>query len=340
MTRVFGAASSASTHYDRPMTTAGTRLVDLGGLELSITEQGEGPAVVLCHGFPGLGYSFRHQMAPLAAAGYRAIAPDMPGYGRSFRPSGPHEVTYAHITRVLVGLLDALGIDQAFFVGHDFGAPSAWNVALRAPDRVAGLVILSVPYDPDRSSRPPSEIYAAMAEKHFLHIHYFQEPGVAEAELDPNPEAFLTRLYWALSGQARYLDVWKHPSEGRGYLDVLPKAPPLPWSFMSRAEMDHYVSVFRKTGFGGGLDWYRAFDANWEEAIDYEGAPLVVPTLFVAGSRDAVMEMRGDAGIARMRETIPDLRGVHLLEGAGHWVQMEAAHELNGRLLEFLGSVR
>lgn len=322
------------------MSTARTHTVDVGGYQLSITERGAGPAVVLCHGFPGLGYSFRHQMEPLAAAGYRAIAPDMPGYGGSSRPQSPREMTYAHVTRHLVGLLDALGIDRAFFVGHDFGAPSAWNVALRAPDRVAGLVILSVPYDPDRTRRRPSEIYAAMAKKHFLHIHYFQEPGVAEAELDPNAEAFLTRLYWALSGQGRYLDVWKHSAEGRGYLDVLPQAPPWPWPFMSRQEMDHYVSVFQKTGFGGGLDWYRAFDANWEESVDYEGATVEVPTLFVAGARDAVIQMRGQAGIARMRETIPDLRGVHLLEGVGHWVQMEAADVLNARLLEFLASVR
>lgn len=310
--------------------------VDTAGVRLRVTERGEGPTIVLCHGFPGLAYSYRHQLEALAAAGYRAIAPDMLGYGGSDAPLAIREYAYDRITAQLVGLLDALGIPDAVFVGHDFGASSAWNVALRARARVRGLVLLSVPYDPDRSPTRPSELYAAMAARHFLHIHYFQEPGVAERELDPRPREFLARLFHALSGAYRYLDVWRHPSEGRGYLDVLPEAPPLPFPWLSEADLDHYAEVFGRTGFRGGLSWYRAFDANWELGDALVGARIEVPTMLVAGTEDAVIQMRGEKAIARMRAFVPDLRGVHLLPGAGHFIQQERAAEVNRLLLDFL----
>jgi len=295
--------------------------------------------VVLCHGFPGLAYSYRHQLRALAAAGYRAIAPDMLGYGDSDAPADPRDYSYAHITELLVGLLDALAIDSAVFVGHDFGASSAWNVAIRARDRCRGLVLLSVPYDPDRSATRPSALYAAMAKKHFLHIHYFQEPGVAERELDANPREFLSRLFFALSGGFRYLDIWGKPSGGSGYLDVLPEAPPLPWTWLGAEDLDVYASTFARTGFRGGLNWYRAFDVNWERGTDVVGARIEVPTMLVAGERDAVIEMRGAKAIDRMREFVPDLRGVHLLPGAGHFVQQERSDEVNRLILEFLGGL-
>lgn len=309
--------------------------VTTAGVRLRITECGEGPAVVLCHGFPGLGYSFRHQLRALADAGYRAIAPDMLGYGGSDAPTDVREYAYDRISAQLVGLLDALGLETAVFVGHDFGAASAWNVAIRAKERVRGLVLLSVPYDPDRSPTRPTELYATMASLHFLHIHYFQEPGVAERELDPRPREFLARLFHALSGAYRYLDVWKHPSEGNGYLDVLPPAPEsFPW--LTDAELDHYAEVFRETGFRGPLSWYRAFDANWELGSEFVGARIEVPTMLVAGAEDAVIAMRGEKAIARMRKFVPDLRGVHLLPGAGHFIPMERRDDVNRLLLDFL----
>ncbi|MEU5841043.1 alpha/beta hydrolase [Rhodococcus sp. NPDC047139] len=319
--------------------SARTRRLEVDGFTWNIHDHGDGPAVVLCHGFPGLGYSFRYQFSPLAAAGYRAVAPDMPGYGRTDRPEALEDYTNVAVTDRLVRLLDALGIDRAVFVGHDFGAPVAWTMALRHPDRVTGLVLLAVPYAPDRMPARPSELFRAMADTHFLHLHYFQEPGVAEAELDPRPREFLQRLYFALSGGYRYLDVWTHPSEGRGYLDVLPVAPDLPWSWLSDDELAYYVDEFARTGFGGGLSWYRAYDANWETSRPYEGANVRVPTLFVAGDRDPVIAMSGRSAIERMRAAIPDLRGVHLLEGAGHFVQMERSGEVNDVLVRFVSDV-
>ena len=278
-------------------------------------------------------------MAALAAAGYRAIAPDMPGYGGTECLPAVEDYTSVAIADRLVGLLDALGIAEAVFVGHDFGAPAAWTVALRHPSRVAGLVLLAVPYTPDRLPARPTTLYRKMARRHFLHLHYFQEHGVAESELDPRAREFLQRLFFALSGDHRYLDVWNHRSEGNGYLDVLPAAPDLPWAWLTEEELDTYVAVFDRTGFGGGLSWYRAYDANWLASAEYEGAEITVPTLFVAGDRDPVLTMSGSEALERMAAAVPDLRGVHLLTGAGHFVQMERSSEVDALLLHFVGEV-
>lgn len=316
-------------------------LVEVDGFTWNIAEAGEidRPAVVLCHGFPGLGYSYRHQVTALAAAGYRAIAPDMPGYGGTDRPASIEEYTNVAVADRLAGLLDALGIEHAVLVGHDFGAPAAWTVALRHRSRVAGLVLLSVPYAPDRLPARPSELYAAMAQRHFLHLHYFQEPGVAERELDARPREFLQRLFHALSGRYRYLDIWRHPTDGNGYLDVLPDAPDLPWDWLSENELDHYASVFARTGFGGGLSWYRAYDANWEASAGGGTTRLEVPALFVAGANDPVVTMAGPNALNRMEQTVPDLRGMHLLDGAGHFVQMERPREVGELLVNFAAEV-
>lgn len=319
--------------------TVRSHRVEVDGFTWNIHDEGDGPAVVLCHGFPGLGYSFRHQFAPLVEAGYRAVAPDMPGYGRTDRPGTVEEYTNVAVADRLVRLLDALAIDRAVVLGHDFGAPVAWTTALRHPDRVTGLVLLAVPYAPDRMPARPTEIFRALAGKHFLHLHYFQEEGVAEAELDQRPREFLQRLFFALSGGYRYQDVWTHPSEGRRYLDVLPTAPDLPWAWLDDDELAHYADEFARTGFGGGLSWYRAYDANWEESRLYEGAEVQIPTLFVAGDRDPVIAMSGRSALARMRASVPDLRGVHLLEGAGHFVQMERRDEVSDLLVRFVSDL-
>lgn len=315
------------------------RTVTVNGTRLQLHERGRGMPVVLCHGFPGLGISYRHQMRAIEQAGFRAVALDMLGYGGSDAPDDPAAYVYSRITRDLVALLDLLEASKAIFVGHDFGAPAAWNVAIRASERVAGLVLLGVPYDPDRMATRPSEIYAAMAKKHFLHIDYFQAQGVAERELDPRAAEFLRKIFWALSGGYRYLDIWKHPSEGNGYLDVLPETPTLPWSWLDASTLEQYAEVFARTGFRGGLNWYRAFDANWALGEHVAGATIEAPTLFVAGESDPVIAMRGPAAIERMRQFIPQLRGVHLLPKIGHFVQQEAPSDVNALLVEFLHSI-
>jgi pimeloyl-ACP methyl ester carboxylesterase len=314
-------------------------LVDVGdGITLHVLEQGSGPAVVLCHGFPGLGYSWRHQLPALAAAGYRVIAPDLRGYGRSSVPPDPSDYDRAHTVADLVGLLDALGIEQAVFAGHDFGAALTWDLPQWAPGRVRALMQLSVPRA-TQSPVLPSRAFAALAEKHFLHLHYFQQPGVADAELDRDPARSIAAIYWALSGGYQYVNIFGSPSEGNGYLDVLPSPPPLPWPWMSADELAHYATEYAHAGFTGGLNWYRASDAVWHEKQSRPDEPVTVPTLFVTGDRDPVRAVMGASGRRPMIETVPGLVGERVIVGAGHFVQLEAADQVNRLMIDFLRSL-
>ncbi|WP_027944595.1 alpha/beta fold hydrolase [Amycolatopsis taiwanensis] len=312
-----------------------TRRIDVGEIRMRIVEQGNGPAVVLCHGFPGLAYNWRHQLPVLAANGFRAIAPDMRGYGGTDRPDDPREYNRAHTVADMVGLLDALEIDRAVFVGHDFGAALVWDLPQWAPGRVRALIQLSVPRTAT-SPILPSTAYAKVAAEHFLHLHYFQEPGVADAELDGDPGGFLRRVFWALSGGYRYVDIFAHPSTGNGYLDVLPQAPPLPWPWLSQAELDHYVETFTRTGFTGGLNWYRANDHIWHEKQQRPDEPVTVPVCFITGDKDPVRQITGADSMAQLRARVPGLAEEHLIAGSGHFVQMEAPAEVNRIMLNFL----
>ena len=316
------------------------RYVDAGGTRLRVLEQGTGPAVVLCHGFPGLAHSWRNQLPALAANGFRAIAPDMRGYGGSDRPPDPAAYSRRATAADMTGLLDALGIESAVFAGHDFGASLAWDLPQWAPGRVRALMILSVPRMPV-SPVLPSQAFAAAARRNWIHAHYFQAPGVADAELAADPAGFLSRVYWALSGGGRYADVWRHPSEGNGYLDVLPDAPPLPWPWMSSEDFAVYADTFTRTGFTGGLNWYRAFDVVWREKQELPDEPVTVPVLFTVGERDPVLApaFSGHDPVEGMRASVPGLAGVHVLGGIGHFVQMEAAEETNALMLDFLHSL-
>lgn len=310
------------------------------GVEIHAAVAGRGTPVIMCHGFPGLWYSWRHQLGALAAAGWQAVALDMRGYGRSSAPPDPSDYDHDHTAADLVAVVDFLGAERAVFVGHDFGAPLVWSMPLRHPDRVLGVAALSVAYDPRRSPIAPSEAFAAAARRHFLHLHYFQAPGVAERELDANVRAVLTRLFWALSGAFHYLDVWQRPSAGNGYLDVLPEPPaPPPWDWLGADDLDVYVAEYERSGFRGGLNWYRALDANWVRNASFAGASIAAPALFVAGANDTVVEMGGAAALEVMRSHVNDLRACELIPGAGHWVQQEAPDRTNRLLLEFLGSL-
>ena len=338
-------------------------MLDSAEVTLHALATGRGPPVVLCHGFPGLSYSWRHQLSALAQAGYRAIAIDQRGYGRSSRPVETLAYDADHVMADLTGLLDALGERRAVFVGHDFGAQQVCNLAVRRSDRVAGVVIMACPYDFDLAGRGgrgfkppapgatgfangmrPSEAFAAIARQHFFHMHYFQSIGPAERELSAQPREFLTRLHWALSGKGTLVRYADFPSQGTGYLDVLAPAPPLPWPWMSAAEMDYTIDEFIRgatpqTMFVGGLNSYRVADRNWELGAAYAEANIGVPALFVAGADDIVLKMIGDQALDVMKRRVPDLRGVVLIPKAGHFVQMEQPAATNAALFEFLATI-
>ncbi len=320
------------------MSTETTRTLEVNGIDLSITEQGSGDPVILCHGFPGLGYSWRHQLPAIAGAGWHAIAPDMRGYGRSSRPAGVSAYDRATTVADMEGLLDALGVERAVFAGHDFGAHLVWDLARWIPERIAGLIQLSVPLTP-RAPMRPNDISAFLARDHFFHMHYFQQPGVADEELDTNVDEFLRRVFWALSDTDRYLSCWEHPTANNGYLDVLPPAPPLPWEWLSVDEFQYYVDEFTRTGFTGGLNWYRAADLVWEQNADLHDKPVLAPTVFIAGDRDPVLAMMGRDPLAAMTALVPDLRNVELIPGAGHFVQMQEPDRVNAAIVEFLDAL-
>jgi pimeloyl-ACP methyl ester carboxylesterase len=345
------------------MSTPTHRRIKSNGITLNLTEAGTGLPVIFCHGFPGLGYSFRHQLPAVAAAGWHAVAPDQRGYGGSDRPTEPALYDATHVMDDMLGVLDALGEERAVFVGHDFGAQQVCNLAVRHPERVAAVVIMSCPYDFDLAGRGgagarevatelermgafavpgvrPSQAFAALARRHFFHMHYFQTVGPAELELGARPREFLQRLLYALSAQGHLLDWSKFPAAGTGYLDVLAPAPPLPWSWLSEAEFDHMVREYTgdtpDTTFIGGLNSYRCADRNWDLGAPYALSPITQPALFIAGAEDVVLKMIPPHALDSMRQRVRQLRDVVLVPGAGHFVQQEQPLAVNAALLPFL----
>jgi pimeloyl-ACP methyl ester carboxylesterase len=304
------------------------------GVELHVVEEGEGFPVVLAHGFPELAYSWRHQLPALAAAGYRAVAPDQRGYGRSSRPDALEDYDITHLTGDLLALLDDLGEERAVFVGHDWGALVVWQLALMAPERVAGVVGMSVPFLP-RGQAPPIQLMRQAFGDAFFYILYFQAPGVADADLGRDPAATMRRLLCSLaSGGAP--DPATFANDGRGFVERLPEPEHLP-GWLTQAELDFYVEEFSRTGFTGGINWYRNMDRNWTLTEKLSGAKVEVPSLFIGGQLDPVLVMTPPAV---MDGWLTDHRGTVLVDGAGHWVQQEKPGDVNAALLEFLGQIR
>jgi pimeloyl-ACP methyl ester carboxylesterase len=315
------------------------RQVSTNGISMHITEEGSGLPVVFCHGFPHTGYVWHRQLPAVAAAGFRAVAPDMRGSGRTDAPPGVGSYTNQEAVADLMGLLDGMGEERAVFVGLDFGAALTWELALRRQDRVRAVVVFNNPFL-GRGKRRPSDLWAKIAGNHFLHVDYFQQAGPADDELNARPREFLSRVYYALSGDFHYLDIWNNPAKGKGYLDVLPVAPPLPWRWLSQAEFEVLAEEFERTGFTGGLNWYRALDLNWELTEPFAGAHVEVPAFFVYGERDCDLEgFSGPDPIGTMKSLVPDLRGIAGVPEAGHLVQLEKTDEVNALLVGFLRSL-
>lgn len=311
------------------------RSIQANGLTMHVAEVGSGPLVLLLHGFPELWYSWRHQLPALAAAGYHAVAPDMRGYGRTDRPAEIGSYTQLHVAGDVVGLLDALGEERAVVVGHDWGAPAAWNTALMRPDRVRGVVGLSVPYVP----RGPASLLAAMRAilGDGFYLSYFQAPGVAEAELERDVRKTIKGFLVGASGEGQ----GERPRQlivppGGGILDVLPDPATLP-PWLTAADVDYYAGELASTGFAGGLNWYRTIDLSWELMAPWQGAKVTPPAMYVTGDRDVVAHFPGmQQLIDGLPAFVPNLRRTLVLPGCGHWTQQERPDEVTAALLEFL----
>ncbi|MGE0624317.1 MAG: alpha/beta fold hydrolase [Pseudomonadales bacterium] len=307
------------------------RRVPSNGIELNVAEQGEGPLVLLLHGFPESWYSWRHQFAPLAAAGYHVAAPDMRGYGKSDKPQAIDAYNQVEVVNDIIGLIPALGYDTAVVIGHDWGAPTAWSTALNHPDRVSAVGALSVPFTP-RSPVQPMPAMRELFKGQFFYQLYFQEPGVAEAEFERDIRTALKKFLVMGAGET---DLTALPMRGpdSDLLSGLPNPDTLP-AWLTEADLDFYAGEFARSGMRGPLNYYRNHDLTWELTAN---GPTTIeqPAMFVAGERDGVIMMAAQA-LKDMPKYVKDLRINELIPGIGHWTQQEAPEAVNDAILRFL----
>jgi pimeloyl-ACP methyl ester carboxylesterase len=313
------------------------QVFDVNRIRMRACCRGEGPLVLLCHGFPESWYAWRHQIAALADAGYRVAAPDMRGYGGTDAPAEIASYTMLHLVGDLVALVDALGEREAVVIGHDWGAAVAWHAALLRPDRFRAVAGLSVPYAAPARIDLLSALEARGVQTFYM--QYFQQPGVAEAELEADVEASIRRIYYSMSGDGPDRSVCGVLQPGAGLLDATTDPPALP-DWLPAAAVAYLSGEFRRTGFRGGLNWYRNLRRNAELLAPWRGCGIAQPSLFIGGTRDDVLRFPGASDrLQQLPRLLTDLRGSHVLEGAGHWIQQERPQEVNRLLLEFLGSI-
>jgi pimeloyl-ACP methyl ester carboxylesterase len=308
-----------------------SRTISANGIELFMLEAGKGPLVLLCHGWPELSYSWRHQIAAIAAAGFHVVAPDMRGFGRSSAPADISAYTIFDTVGDMIGLVAALGEKRAVIVGHDWGAPVAWHAALFRPDIFSAVAGLSVP-PPFRGRGRPLDVLREGGITNF-YWQYFQEPGVAEAELERDVSLTMrTLLGRGFSDPAASLFI----QDGKGFLgDARPADPVANW--LNESDLAHFAESYRNSGFRGGLNWYRNIDRNWELTAPWQGAQIHQPSLFIAGSRDSVITgLIGAKRVNEMERVLPHLKQKLIIDGAGHWIQQERPAEVNAALVAFI----
>lgn len=305
------------------------------GIHLEVYEAGAGPTLILLHGFPELAYSWRHQLGPLAAAGYRVVVPNQRGYGASSAPPEIEAYDLEALASDVAALIRHAGNRPAVVVGHDWGAPVAWHTALRYPHLVRAVGSLSGPHAA-RPPRPPLQtLREAAGPDHIHYIDYFQQPGLAESELEADVSAALAGFLWSISGDAPPAERFRPIRKGARFIDSFAPPATLP-AWLSPADLQVYVAAFTATGFRGGLAWYRNIDRTWERTADLAHAVVQQPAFFITGSRDPA---RNPPAIDRIRDVVPHLRILAILPGCGHWTQQERPAEVTALLLQFLATL-
>ncbi len=314
-------------------------MIKTNGISMRIAEMGSGPLVLLVHGWPESWYSWRHQLTGLAAAGYRVIAPDMRGYGDTDSPAAASEYRIDILAADLVGILDAVGEETAVIVGHDWGSMVVWNAALLHPERFTGVIGMSVPYG-GRSAKAPLEGWReAMGDQFFYILYHNEAGGVAEKEYDSDPRTFISMLYASPDTPRHEPTITDTKRSAGGWIGRigLPKQRP---DWLTEADLDYYVNEFTRSGFRGGVNYYRNFDSNWEFTKDID--PVVsIPSAFLSGEADMVIAgAKEDALRKMMTPVMSDLREITLLPKMGHWVQQEDPAGTNAAILRFLKSLK
>ena len=307
------------------------RSVRANGIRMHVAEAGEGFPVVMCHGWPELWFSWRHQLRALSDAGYRAIAPDMRGYGETDAPEDPAQYRTSVICADIAGLLDTLGLERAVIVGHDWGGYHIWQFGLRHPDRCARLVGLNTPYAPPGSVPPTRALRERFGEGGYYMLRH-QTPGPSEAELETDLRGNLAKVF---KGAAHAADLWTMATlggDGSGLFSRIAAGGCL----LTDAELDVYVRAFERTGTRGSFNWYRALDLNWEDARAIADPTIRVPSLMITAENDLVLRPE----LAEpMRKWIPDLR-IANIRRCSHWTQQEKPDEVNRLILEFIADLR
>lgn len=316
------------------------KTIQTNGINLRVAIEGEGPVVLFVHGFPESWYSWRHQLKALANASYTAVAPDVRGYGGSDKPHEVIAYSMENITADMAGLARELSPNQPIvIVGHDWGAPIAWNTALLHPNDIRAVAGLSVPYMPP-NELPGIEIFKNFFTKRGLFFYqvYFQDEGVAEAELEANPAQTIRKFYYANSGEAPD-GTWPNDKKhGDTLLYRLPEPPkPLPW--LSEDDISYYANEFANSGFRGPLNRYRNWHTDHAHLRAVPDSQIKQPALFIGGTKDLVLKMYPGDVVKDMQPNFANLQGVHLLEDCGHWTQQERASEVNQLLLDWLSQI-
>jgi pimeloyl-ACP methyl ester carboxylesterase len=320
------------------------RTIEANGVKLRAAIQGEGPLIVMVHGFPESWYSWRHQLAPFAAAGFTACAIDVRGYGGSDKPHAVDAYSMQNLTADVAGVIDALSPGKpAVLMGHDWGAPIVWHTALLHPSKVRAVAGLSVPY----FALPPAplnQIFKAMFtdQGKFFYMSYFQDEGVAEAEFEADVRGSLRKLYFASSANSDGRWGNREKPVGEPMLQGLDDPNPFP-DWLSAEDIDYYVGEFERSGFRGPINRYRNFERDWALMKAEPDHTIRQPSLFIAGAQDMVLKMFGDGDVAaieaRMRENMSDLRGVHIIPNSGHWTQQERPNETTRILIDWLATL-
>ncbi|MGN6117410.1 MAG: alpha/beta fold hydrolase [Nitrobacter sp.] len=311
-----------------------SRTISANGIELFVREQGQGPLVILCHGWPELSYSWRHQIPAIADAGFHVVAPDMRGFGRTTAPADIEAYSIFDTVGDMVALVEALGEKRAVIIGHDWGAPVAWHSAMFRPDVFTAVAGLSVP-PPLRGRERPLDALRKNGITNF-YWQYFQAPGVAEREFERDVDFSMRAIVGrGFTDPAASLFV----EDGKGFLGdpAIPRTLP---DWIGEEELAYFVETYRASGFRGGFNWYRNIDHNWELTAPWHGAQIQQPALFIAGSKDSVITgLIGAKRVGDMERVVPNLTKKLIIEGAGHWIQQERPAEVNAALIAFLKQV-
>lgn len=307
----------------------------LSGLSTRVASLGSGPVALFIHGWPECWYSWRHQMVAVADAGYRAIAPDMPGFGETQQLAAIDDYNVERICEFMCDLISQFsGEEPVLLIGHDWGAINCWQFTLRNPAMVARLVNMSVPLHPI-ADLPPTELLQAHFKDEFFYQLYFQETGVAESEFDADPEGILRRLYCSPDTPRNPPRLGRAVSEGGGWIDRLGEPLEQP-GWLSDEALTYYVNAYRRSGFAGGINYYRNLDRNWRLMLPYRDAQIRCPVLFIVGSADSTIRGASEEQLRnRMARRVPDL-SILMLHGKGHWIQAEACTEVNEALARFI----